>query len=164
MQGFETIPKLSLVASKTSNGFSKTAVFRNKAFVPARPVIKRAARYSPHLTLASTNEDFSSFPEKRSQHKTVPLDHFQSQAKQCVSLIEDPLWKHICTEFMHMMGPLSVLKIWKSRLSSVSPQHKTIYIHCEIVEESEFIKKYSFIILASLQKYFPAVRSIKVKT
>lgn len=119
----------------------------------------------PCSSLGVHRKPFSFFkaPIRDETFVPTPLPH-RSQANHYISLIEDPLWKQVCIEFINMMGPLSVLKIWSSRLGALSPHYKTIYIYCNTDEESEFIKKYSFIIRESLQKYFPSVKHIKVKT
>ena len=105
---------------------------------------------------------FKASPFKDETFVPTSLPH-HSQANHYISLIEDPLWKQVCIEFINMMGPLSILKIWNSRLEALSPHYKTIYIHCDTDEEADFIKKYSFIIHGCLQKYFPSIKHIKVK-
>ncbi len=62
-----------------------------------------------------------------------------------------------------MMGPLSVLKIWDSRLGVLSSQDKNVYLYRKTEEDFDFIQQYSFIILGSLQKYFPMVNKLHLK-
>ena len=86
--------------------------------------------------------------------------HFH--AKHCLSLIEDPLWKSVCIEIANMMGPFAVLKTWDSKLGSFSHQHKTMDLYCQTEEIAQFIRPYSFVILGSLQRYFPMMKDLRV--
>lgn len=167
MQSSETYLQSYSNVHTMSFNFIKASTLKDKIFTPTqRLTIKKKSgqKYSSKLTLVSSETELSAlFPQELLQSKKVPLGDLQSHAKHCISLIEDPLWKQVCTEFMTMMGPLSVLKILDCRLGSLSPRYKIIYIYCKTEEESEFIQTYSFVILGSLQKYFPAVKSLKVK-
>lgn len=93
----------------------------------------------------------------------APIDEIQHHAQYCLSLIEDPLWKFVCTDITDMMGPSAVLKIWNSSLGSFSYQDKTIEVYCHAEEIAQFIRQYSFVILGSLQRYFPAMKDLKIK-
>ena len=107
-------------------------------------------------------------PSSKKEHfhedNEVSFEEAYSQAKHCLSLIEDPLWKSVCIEIANMMGPLAVLKTWECRLGSFSHQHKTINLYCQTEEISQFIRPYSFVILGSLQRYFPMLKDLKVKS
>ncbi len=165
MQSYET--RLQPYVHKMPFAFMKASTFKNKIFVPIQcSAIKKGVRekYRPTLTLVSAKNELPSlFSQEVLQSKKALTGNPQSQAEHCIALIEDPLWKQVCTEFLAMMGPLSVLKIWNSRLGAISPRYKTIHIDCKTEEESEFIQKYSFVILGSLQAYFPAVKSLIVR-
>ena len=63
-----------------------------------------------------------------------------------------------------MMGPFAVLKMWDSKLGSFSHHHKTMNLYCQTEETSQFIRPYSFVILGSLQRYFPMLKDLKVKS
>lgn len=97
------------------------------------------------------------------QNTVVLDDDIHSQAKHCISLIEDPLWKHVCTEVIHMMGPSSILTIWNVRLGSLSPRDKIINLYCQTEEVAEFIQQYAFVIIGTLQHYFPALKELNAK-
>jgi hypothetical protein len=85
-------------------------------------------------------------------------------AKSRISRINDPLWKEICTDLLNMMGPASVLKVWRSKLGEFSSQDKGLDFICETEEASVFVQQYDFVILGSLQRYFPALKQLRVKT
>lgn len=92
-----------------------------------------------------------------------PKMDIYSQAKRCISLIEDPLWKRICAEVFTMMGHDSVLKIEKATLGSFSPEDKTIELCCQTEDVARFIHEYSFVIIGILKKYFPCINSLSIK-
>lgn len=136
MHRSETYSHPSVNFHKFAFDFKKASSFRGKSLLPVSSVgIKKG------LTESKLSED---------------------QVYQKISLITDPLWKQVCIEFVHMMGPFPALKIYNSRLGLLSSQHRIICIYCETEEESEFLRKYSFVVLGSLQKYFPAVRQLKI--
>ena len=87
-----------------------------------------------------------------------------AKAEQCLSHIADPLWRNICKDLINMMGPTSVLKMWESTLGELSLPDQEIDITCKNKEISSFVQKYDFVILGSLQRYFPALKKLKVKT
>jgi hypothetical protein len=93
----------------------------------------------------------------------MSFEEAYSQAKHRVSLIEDPLWKSVCAEMVDMMGPLAVLKMWNSSLGAFSHQHKTINLYCQTEEIAQFIHQYSFVVLGSLQRYFPMMKDLQIK-
>lgn len=119
--------------------------------------------YPSHLKIASPKNNLSysvflDFP----QNKKIALDEARLQANQCLLLIDDPLWKQVCTEVAHMMGPLSILKIWNSKLGEFLPQSQAIHLYCQAEETAQFAEEYSFVILEGLRKYFPALKELKV--
>ncbi|MBA3813299.1 MAG: hypothetical protein H0X26_02210 [Alphaproteobacteria bacterium] len=87
-------------------------------------------------------------------------DH--ARAKDCLSLIPDPLWRDVCGDLIIMMGPASVLKIWKSTLGEFCPQDKALDFTCETEEAAAFAQQYDFVILGSLKRYFPALKQLRV--
>jgi hypothetical protein len=93
----------------------------------------------------------------------ISLEDSLSQAKSCLSRIQDPLWKSVCTEMVDIMGPSSVQKIWNSKLGSYCIEGKTMEFCCPTGEVAQFINQYSFLILGSLQRYFPTLKYLKVK-
>ena len=100
--------------------------------------------------------------QEESQNRNCLFDEAYSQAKHCISLIKDPLWKHVCTEVINMMGPLSVLKVWDSRLGTLSSQEKVIDLSCQTEESAQFLEQYNFVIISILQQYFPALKELQV--
>jgi hypothetical protein len=83
------------------------------------------------------------------------------QAKLLLSHIKDPLWKKICFEVGKMMGTFAVQKIWNSKLGSFCPEDNVVDLCCPSEETAQFINQYSFLILGSLQHYFPAIKTLK---
>ena len=78
------------------------------------------------------------------------------------SLIADPLWEHVCAESVSLMGPIA-LQISKAHLGEFSVFDRAVDLYCDTEEVSCFLKKYHFIVLGSLQRYFPALRKINVQ-
>jgi hypothetical protein len=89
-------------------------------------------------------------------------DH-DSHAKHSLSLIEDPLWKHVCKEVIHIMGPSSALKIEGIQLGDLSPHDHEVLLYCPTEEIAQFIRQYSFIFLGNIQNYFPNVRNLNIE-
>jgi hypothetical protein len=166
MQSYKTY--LQSYGHKVPFNFMKAATFKNKAFVPTScSTIKSGAlkKYRPTLTLVSSQTELPTLcSQKLSPSKKGLMENPQVKAERYISLIKDPLWKRICVEFLAMMGPSSLLKIWKMTLAPLSPQCTIVSLNCQTKEEAEFIQKYSFVILGSLQAYFPAVKSLAVRS
>jgi hypothetical protein len=78
-------------------------------------------------------------------------------------LIEDPLWKSVCTEMTDLMGSSPVQKMWDSKLGTFCSEGKSIDLCCPTDEAAQFVDQYSFLILGSLQRYFPAIKTLKTK-
>ncbi len=79
------------------------------------------------------------------------------------SLIKDPFWKSVCLEMTDLMGPSSVQKIWNSTLGSYCSEADAMNLCCPTDETAQFVNQYSFLILGSLQRYFPAIKTLKTK-
>jgi len=79
------------------------------------------------------------------------------------SLIEDPLWKSVCTEMTDLMGSPPVEKVWDSKLGAFCSESKSINLCCPTDEVAQFVNQYSFLILGSLQRYFPAIKTLKTR-
>ncbi|MBY0292652.1 MAG: hypothetical protein K2W92_05120 [Alphaproteobacteria bacterium] len=138
-----------------------------KETAPSSPLhfsnIKKATnRCSPPLSSAK-NELFHEGEQKLFPHDHISFEEAYAQVKNCLSLIKDPLWKSVCIEMTDMMGPSAVLKMWNSRLGSFSHHHKTMDLYCQTEEIAQFIRQYSFVILGSLQRYFPMIKEVKIK-
>jgi hypothetical protein len=65
-------------------------------------------------------------------------------------------------DLLNMMGPSSVLKIWQSKLGDFS-QKKYIDIDCETKETAAFVEQYDFVILGSLERYFPELTQLRIR-
>ena len=101
-------------------------------------------------------------PHENSQDQTtVGLDKDHASATACLSSIKDPLWKHVCRDIINMMGAESFFKIWNSTLGEVHPQDQSMEIHCQTEETAQFIEQYAFVILGSLQPYFPVLKQLR---
>ena len=149
--------------ARARNDDRRRAQTSQNDIIRARGVNGIGQKHSFNYTLSSsTNEFFSSFPQQRTQSKKRSWDDVQSYAKHCISLIEDPLWKHVCTELINMMGPESVLKIWNSDLGFFSSGTKTIGISCQAKEAAQLIQQYDFVLLGVLRRYFPTLNKLRV--
>jgi len=95
---------------------------------------------------------FSSF---RPPHR----ERFSS--KRCFSFNRDPLWEYVCSEVVNIMGPIA-LQIRRAQLGTFSSRDKTVNLYCQTEEIAQFIQCYDFIILGSLQHYFPALKKLRV--
>ncbi|MBP9692665.1 MAG: hypothetical protein KBD90_04975 [Alphaproteobacteria bacterium] len=138
----------------------------NASILSSRAYIKEefAAKQKSNFNLSSAKQHFSYLASyNSSQKEKTSADDIQSLANHYISLIEDPLWKRVCSEVAKMMGPLSILKLWESQLGTFSSQDKAIDIQCKTKDEAQFVQQYAFVILGSLQCYFPTVKNLKVK-
>lgn len=79
--------------------------------------------------------------------------------KQQLSLVQDPLWKRVCADAVHLMGPVA-LQIFQVQLSL--PQERTLDLYCHTEEIARFLQCYNFVILESLRRYFPSLKHIRV--
>ncbi|MBA3814338.1 MAG: hypothetical protein H0X26_07620 [Alphaproteobacteria bacterium] len=102
------------------------------------------------------------YQEEAPNHDTLLQDDY-TRATSCISQIIDPLWKNICADLLHIMGPASILKIWKSELGEFSSSDKHIDITCETEETAAFVQQYDFVILGSLQRYFSGLKQLRAK-
>ncbi len=90
-------------------------------------------------------------------------DHyFVKKAVPPLPSIRDPLWKHVCMEIQNLMPPLFVLKLSECQLGPFLPQGKEVDLYCSEATV-ETIRQYDFMILACLQKFFPALKRVRVK-
>jgi hypothetical protein len=90
------------------------------------------------------------------------MQNTQTYVSSSVELIKDPLWKHVCTEMIALMGPHYALKIGESKLGPLSPHYKNVELYCPTQEIAKFAEQYAFVILGSLQRYFPAIKELRV--
>lgn len=97
------------------------------------------------------------------QTDKISLEDSHLQAKSCLSRIQDPLWKSVCTEMLDIMGPSSVHKIWNIKLGPYCAGSKIMEFYCPTLEAGQFTNQYSFLILGSLQRYFPTLKHLRVK-
>ena len=138
--------------------FTYKNILKNKTYLFILKKIR--PKLNPFLLKKNlSNAFFKPMPED----KEASIGDIHQQVNHFISLIEDPLWKSICTEMADMMGVSAVLKIYSSRLGSFSHHHKTMELYCQTEEIAQFANQYSFIILGSLQRYFPTVKDLKIK-
>ena len=138
----------------------------NASLLSSHAYIKEefVTKQKSNLTLSSTKQHSAYlFSHKSSQKEKISVDDIQPLANHYISLIEDPLWKRVCSEVARIMGPFSILKLWGSQLGTFSAQSQAIDIQCKTKDEAQFVQQYAFIILGSLQCYFPTVKNLKVK-
>lgn len=75
---------------------------------------------------------------------------------------EDPLWELVCTDVIHLMGPVAQ-HIRHCKPKTLSHKDKVIDLDCETQEAALFVQQFAFIILGSLKPYFPNLTEIRVK-
>ena len=138
----------------------------NASLLSSHAYIKEefVTKQKSNLTLSSTKQHSAYLvSHKSSQKEKMSAEDIQSLANHYISLIEDPLWKRVCSEVARIMGPFSILKLWESQLGTFSKHNQSIDIKCKTKDEAQFIQQYAFVILGSLQHYFPTVKNLKVK-
>lgn len=120
--------------------------------------------HSLKLNISSPKKDFSfEILRESTQINQVSFEDLESQAKHCLSLIKDPLWKSVCAEMADLMGFSYIQRMWDSKLGTFCFKDKSINLCCPTEETAQFINQYSFLVLGSLQRYFPTVRTLKTK-
>lgn len=131
------------------------------------PAIKQSEiKSKPLLTLVSSKSDSLQhfFLQKLPLSKEISFDDVQAQTKHYITLIEDPLWRYICTEVVKIMGDTVISKIWNMWLGNLSSQSKSIDIYCPTEEAADFLYQYPFVIIGCFQKYFPAISDLRIKS
>ncbi len=103
----------------------------------------------------------SSKRKKELQKTEILFGNIHLQANMSISLIKDPLWKRLCIEIANVMGPSSVLKIWRCKLGLFSSQESIVDVECPTEEIVQFVQQYAFIIRGCLQQYFPSLKEIR---
>ena len=127
-------------------------------------VTKVRIRKKPRSSFAFLKENPSlPLSQDNLQNQNSSLTRDYDKANKFLSTIEDPLWKHVCDYIINMMGPASLLRIEDSTLGEISSQDQSIEVHCKSEETAQFIQQYDFIILGSLQPYFPTLKELRVK-
>ena len=86
-----------------------------------------------------------------------------SKAEHNMGLSEDPLWKHIFKEVIHIMGLFSDLKIWEIQLGEISPHDQEVDLYCLTKDSAQFAQQYNIIILGCIKNYFPRIKELKIK-
>jgi len=81
--------------------------------------------------------------------------------EQSMRLIEDPLWDRVCAEMVSIMGP-AALQIRNVQLGVLSSHDKIVDLYCQTEEIAQFIGRYDFLLLGSLQQYFPALKELRI--
>ncbi|MBY0293483.1 MAG: hypothetical protein K2W92_09400 [Alphaproteobacteria bacterium] len=138
----------------------------NASILSSRAYIKEefVAKQKSIFNLSSAKQHFSYLASyNSSQKEKISADDIQSRANHYISLIEDPLWKRVCGKVAIIMGPFSILKLWGSQLGTFSTKNQAMDIKCKTKDEAQFVQQYAFVILGSLQRYFPTVKNLKVK-
>lgn len=112
----------------------------------------------------SLGKEFSctTFKKTLQNQKTNSIKN-KRQDHSYLSLIKDPLWKSVCTEVTDLMGSSPVQKMWDTKLGAFCSESKSINLCCLTDEAAQFVNQYSFLILGSLQRYFPAIKTLKTK-
>lgn len=141
--------------------------------IPCKGIVRNKNLEAWRVTMQDFALALNRLPESYTQPSPTPIrsnpvvtiDKAEyKEAKNCLSTIKDPLWRHVCQEIITMMGPASLLKIWNSHLGEVDSNKKIMEIQCPTEEASQFIQQYAFVILGCLQPYFPTLKKLNVKT
>ena len=90
------------------------------------------------------------FPRKKKQLECGDVN---------LSLIEDPLWRRVCSDILQLMGPIAA-QIFQVQLGV--PRDNVLDLYCETQEMVEFLKTYNFVVLATLQRYFPSLQRLNI--
>ena len=98
--------------------------------------------------------------KKRYLFQKLKCKHPSSKNK--CSFLEDPLWKHITTEVIKITNPFA-LPIQETRLGPLSTQDKTVELYCPTEKVAYLLQPYDFIVLSTLQQYFPTLRKIIIR-
>ena len=152
----------SLKASDRDIALKKGASL--SSFLPSALSLNKKKKNQASLNFSLLITETSHVSQKKpAQSEEFLLDILYVQARKFVSLIEDPLWKNICSEVIKIMGPLSVLKIWESCLGAFAAQDPLMEIHCKNEDTAQFFQQYAFVILGNLQNYFPSIKCLKIK-
>ena len=147
---------------KRSIGIVKTQILRNKELLSpshSSTNVQPIENKNNNLKLAFSKNNLS----HEMSLEELQNDSSLHKAKCCISLIEDPLWKHVCFDFLNMMGPTPVLKIEGCKLGALSAQEKTIELSCQTKEAAQLLHQYNFVILEALRVYFPFIKEIQLK-
>ncbi|MBX9621581.1 MAG: hypothetical protein K2X28_06105 [Alphaproteobacteria bacterium] len=137
---------------------------KDKSKTSSCPTKKLGLRPDLKINISSSRKSsFFEILRESSQTGKISFENSKSQAEQSLSLIEDPLWKSICNEMTDLMGSPPVEKVLDSKLGTFCSEGKSIDLCCPTDEAAQFVDQYSFLILGSLQRYFPAVKTLKTK-
>lgn len=94
----------------------------------------------------------------------ISTDHyFVNEPERPLSTIEDPLWKHVCTEVQKLMPPLFVFRLSECQLGPLHSYSKQVDLYCPQGTVNS-IGQYDFVILGCLQKFFPTLKRVRVKS
>ena len=120
----------------------------------------RKTSLSHKLSQKSSQSDSSLFSEAEAEAEADA--EVQSQVTNPLSLIKDPLWRHIYSEALKMMGA-SIEQIWQTKLGPLSPKDTTIDLYCQTEEIAQIVQQCDFVILESIQMYFPHIKELRIK-
>jgi hypothetical protein len=135
---------------------------KDKSKISSSPTKKLGVSFKTNISSPKKNPSFEILRES-TQINHVSFEDFDSQEKHCLSLIKDPLWKSVCNEMTDLMGSSPVQKMWDSKLGAFCSESKSINLCCPTDEAEQFVSQYSFLIIGSLQRYFPAIKTLKTK-
>lgn len=116
---------------------------------------KAANKRVSYPVLRSSKEVVAYLPSRKETPALPSLTYVNQQ----LALIKDPLWKRVCADAVHLMGPIA-LQIFQVQFSL--PQDHTLDLYCHTEEISRFLQCYNFVVLESLKRYFPTLKQIRV--
>jgi len=166
MAGVETGLQSSLKSHKMLKCFINGPALKNKKTSSAPYVsLKKisAGKGAGNRLTFSKKAPHHKSAQGDSQNYTALYVDIYSQVNHSISLIEDPLWKRVCTEIVNVIGPHSVLEICNSQLGPISPQDKVIDLYCDTEDIARLVEQCSCVILGSLHQYFPALKELRVR-
>jgi hypothetical protein len=150
------------ISSIMFSSYKKNPLFLNQSSEPS-PVKPVKEKKLQEETSCDSFLDTDSLIVKDPRSFVFYPRSITDQAHHCLALITDPLWKKVCTDVFHMMGPSFVIKLWKSKLGSFVHQDKRIDLNCAEEETAQFIEEYSFVLMDSLRQFFPSLKILKVR-
>lgn len=119
--------------------------------------ISRKIKSSPYFSKKRTLRSPTPY------HFSTTNHYFVNEEETPLSSIEDPLWKHVCMEVHKIMPALFIFRLSECQLGHVHSHSKQVDLYCP-QGTINAIGQYDFVILGCLQKFFPTLKKIRVKT
>lgn len=158
MQSSNIYKHSSLTSHKFSFDFINSPTLQKKALVVTRQSVLTQTSQKKHSAIQTLRLFLQELP----QNKATLDNEVGIQAEKQTSLIEDPLWKQVCTDLVKMLGSFPTARIEDCKLEDLSGQDKVANICCSSEDTAQFLEEYVFVILESLRQYFPALKELRI--